>query len=96
MGDPGSPEQTQTGKPVKAQIERELVGEISRIPELAAAFTRIFNRDGDAFSRIFSRGGAVLDKLKPQELTTMDEADFAKFKERLGALQDMASEAPER
>jgi hypothetical protein len=75
---------------VRNAIEQALVGEVVRRPETALSFSRIFNRDPD-FSRIFSRGGSHLEELKMQDLAKMDDADFARFTERLRSLQDMAS-----
>jgi hypothetical protein len=84
---------TDAGK-IKAQVERDLVDETVLSPDLAMAFTRIFNRDGDTFSRIFSRGGTSFEELKLADVSAMDDAAFTKFAERLRVLQD-AGPAPE-
>jgi hypothetical protein len=81
---------------VKTAIERALVSDVIRSPELAMGFSRIFNRNGDTFSRIFSRGGAGLDNLRVQDLTSLDEDAFKRFTERLQVLQEMGlSGSPE-
>jgi hypothetical protein len=82
-------------KEVKTSVERALVADIVRSPELATGFSRIFNREGDEFSRIFSRGGAGLDNLTVRDLTTLDDEAFNRFTERVRVLQEMGlSEAP--
>jgi hypothetical protein len=101
MADRESPEETSadlttgsTAEAAKAAIEQELVGEITRKPEAAMSFSRIFNKDAPNFSRLFSRGGAHLEELKVRDLTTLEEAAFTRFTERVKFLQEM--ESPEQ
>jgi hypothetical protein len=72
---------------VKTAIEQALVSEVVLRPEAAMSFSRIFNKDAPDFSRLFSRGGTQLETLKVRELTTMEDAAFAKFTERVRILQ---------
>jgi hypothetical protein len=77
---------------VKAAVEQALVVEAVGRPDYAMSFSRIFNRDGDSFSRIFSRGGTQLRDLTLQDLTSLDDAAFKKFTERLKVLQEAPTE----
>jgi hypothetical protein len=99
MGDPESHEVMPAGltqsarsmveSAIKTAIEQALVAEVVRSPETAMSFDRVFNRDAPDFSRIFSRGGTHLADLTIRDVTSMDDAAFAKFTERLRLLQAM-------
>ncbi len=72
----------------KTAIEQALVDEVVDGADYGKSFGRTFNKDGGTFSRIFSRGGgAMLKDLSVQDITSMDDAAFKRFADRVRSLQ---------